>query len=396
MTDLWWKTDQYEVDTPCTHALVIGTSYYSNLPLRNDDTVPDDGRVTLGLGQATTPATSALLFAQWLREEYNNTDTPLGSIRLLLSPSEEEQQIHGTLANPDPTIQTTTRANVKSAIRSWKRDCEKNRDHVAILYVAGHGVQLSKDDSIVLLEDFADPNENILHCAIDIGSIWRGMRNERAALTQFYFVDACRIKPSTFQQYANAPVGVTLDEEEHGTVKAAPIFFSAAARSYALGEPGKGTLFLQALLDCLSLYAVEAPDQDGRWSVTTSSLLKRLPPQVSALARSFGEEQTTVPGGLPVDVIFHVLPGPPNIPLTVDLNPEKAADYALAKIWQRRGREEKILFENAKFEPRLERDIPGGKYILAVSFPDDVQQYQGTNAEAVIAFPPRCSMEVLV
>lgn len=393
MTQPWRTRPPYNSSGPCTHALIIGTSYYRNLPQNAADPVPDNGRVTLSLGQATTPASSALAFARWLENDYRSPQAPLGSIRLLVSASEEEKRQHDALAHPEDTVLPATRPNVKAAIREWKRDCEKNREHVAVFYAAGHGIQLSKDDSIVLLEDFADPDENVLEGAMDIGSIWRGMSNKRAAGIQFYFVDACRIKPEVFRRYEEAPVGVTLDVEEDGSADAAPIFFSAAPRSFALGEPGKGTLFCQALLDCLRLHGVEGPDEENRWVVSTSSLLKRLRPRVAELAQEHRERQDAVPGGLPVDVIFHVLPKPPRVPLSISLQPGNASRFASARLSD--GITEKVIFENAEFTPALNRVVPGGRHILAVQFPPDVVQFRSRNA-VVAALPPRCVMEVLV
>lgn len=394
MTKPWRKTGAYDSGDRCTHALVIGTSYYSYLPQNPGDPVPDDGRVTLGLEQATTPASSALALARWLETDYCNPDAPLGSIRLLVSPSREEKEQHDALATPEATVLCATTANVKAALRAWKHDCEKNRDHVAVFYAAGHGIQLSKDDSIVLLEDFADPSENVLGCAMDIGAIWRGMSNESAAKTQFYFVDACRIKPGVFRRYEHTPVGVTLDVEERGSAEAAPIFFSAAPRSFALGEPGRGTLFCQALLDCFALHGVNGPDEDDRWTVTTSSLLKSLPLRVAELAAEYREEQNAVLGGLAVEEVFHVLPQPPKVPLHISLKPQEASQFARAKLWD--GLTQEVIFENVGFTPSLDCKVPGGAYVLSVTIQADIAEYQSRGPVSVVAFPPECNKKVPV
>lgn len=394
MTQPWRKTNAYDRDQHCMHALVIGTSYYSYLPQNPDDPAPDGVKETLGLSQATTPASSALAFARWLETDYHNPDAPLGSIRLLVSPSREEKDRQDALANPEATVLSTTTTNVKAALRAWKQDCEKNRDNVAVFYAAGHGIQLSKDDSIVLLEDFGYPVENVLGCAMDIGAIWRGMSNQLAAKTQFYFVDACRIKPEVFSRYETTPVGVTLDVDEGGAAEVAPIFFSSAPRSVALGEPGRGTLFCQALLDCFALHGVEGPDNHDRWTVTTTSLLKSLRKRVTELAAAYGEEQKTVPGGMPVDEVFHVLPEPPEVPLHISLKPKKAYEFARAKLWD--GLTDKIIFEDVHFTPCLDREVPGGKYVLSVKIQEDVAKYKSKDSVAVTAFPPECRMEIPV
>ena len=388
MTDPWRTSSLYSSSSPCMHALVIGVSHYQYLPENSLGPIPEDGRVTLGLCQATTPAYSALSFASWLESEYNNPDIPMGSIRLLLSPSTQEEEQEDALANLEPHVLHPTARNVKEALFAWKRDCEKSRNNLGIFYIAGHGIQLSKDDSIVLLEDFANPNDNILAGAIDIGSVWRGMSNENAAKIQFYFVDSCRIKPDIFTKYEKNPVGVTLDVTDEGTVEAAPIFFSAAPRTHALGELGKGTLFCQALMDCFKLHAVDWPDQQGRWMVTTSSLNKWLGRRVMQLALEYNEVQDAVPGGLMKDVPLHILTKPPNVPVIIGLDPKDAAEHhALAKLQD--GITDKVIFENRQFTPELEEEVPGGSYLIHITFPPEEVMFRNRQFRPLFVHPPK-------
>ena len=69
---------------------------------------------------------------------------------------------------------------------------------------------------------------------VDIRTVWEAMFNDVAPKTQFYFVDACRIKPELFQKYTNTPAGVTLDVIDAGAAESSTIFYSAATRSFAL------------------------------------------------------------------------------------------------------------------------------------------------------------------
>src|SRR3954447_25679412 len=74
----------------CTHALVIGVSAYEYLtgaPAGLDIPVSD----TFGLGQLRSAAASAWAFASWLADAQPPPGPPLGTIRLLLSPSAEEE-----------------------------------------------------------------------------------------------------------------------------------------------------------------------------------------------------------------------------------------------------------------------------------------------------------------
>ena len=80
---VWHRTDA-DIGRPATHALVIGTSWYDNLP--------EDPLLTgpLGLSQLDCAAMAAYSIASWLKAEYHNLEAPLATIRLLLSPSPSE------------------------------------------------------------------------------------------------------------------------------------------------------------------------------------------------------------------------------------------------------------------------------------------------------------------
>jgi hypothetical protein len=265
---------------------------------------------------------------------------------------------------------------------------------MAVFYAAGHGFQLGKDDSLVLLSEFAKPNRGVLHGAMDVGSVYRAMSNPRAARIQFYFVDACRVKPKLFRDYLSTRAGVTLDVGDVGAADAAPIFFSAAPRTLALAEPGKGTLFCQALLDCLALHAVEGPDGQNRWSVSTTSLSRRLKQRVAELAREHGEEQTTVPGGLPADEVFHVLREVPNVPLRLTLKPQEASGHASAKLWT--GQTGTVAFDGERFTPVLEREVPAGYWVLDVTIAPGVAGFRSRNGIPIPLLPPKYEDEIEV
>lgn len=65
--------------------------------------------------------------------------------------------------------------------RPWV-NCERPKG-VAILYIAGHGIEYSRARSYVLLEDFGSRPE-LLEYAVDINVIRNGMLEEGIAQTQ--------------------------------------------------------------------------------------------------------------------------------------------------------------------------------------------------------------------
>jgi hypothetical protein len=370
-----------------THALVIGVSYYQFLPQRGTDPSPAD-RETFGLRQARTPATSAWKFAQWLKRSYGNPAAPLGSVRLLVSPSQwERENVRGLDALPVEVL-PGTRENVVEAVDAWHDAADGDTGNVAILYVSGHGIQLSKDEGgIVLLEDFAKRKNAPLDHSLDVGAIRKGMAGETMAQQQFYFVDACEVRPPQAANWQSLGTGVTLRNPFEGAVHCSPVYFSAAPSTEALGRAGDGTLFIQALLDCLALGAVDDHvHENDTWVVTTLTLSQALLPRVTELAQRFNSQQVSTVGGQMADVIFHVLRRRPRVPLTLELHPVEAAKCARGRLWDGIG--PASIFENKRLGPTLTKTVPAGKYVLTVSIEPPTPPYRPLQALPVVALPP--------
>jgi caspase domain-containing protein len=380
--------DRAVADGPSTHALVIGTSYYRFLPQTDVEASPID-RETFGLRQTKTPATSAWRFANWLKDSYNNPEAPLGTVRLLASPSEYEKQNVQGLANLPEQVLPATRDNVEEAVDGWHQVANTDPDNVAILYASGHGIQLSKDEGgIVLLEDFARRANAPLDHALDVGSVRRGMAGPTMAQKQFYFVDACEVRPREAIDYLSMGDGVGLANPYEGAARCSAVFYSASPSTEALGEAGKGTLFVQALMDCLELGAVDDHvHENGSWVVTTGTLMRALPESVSELAQRFNQQQTPTTGGQLADVIFHVLPGQPVVPVILELEPADAAQSALARLWDGISADESV-FEDQRFTPTLTHPVPAGHYVLTVSMDPPSQQFRELAALPIPALPP--------
>ena len=389
------------VDAARTHALVIGVSHYQFLPQPNSSPDPA-GRETFGLHEAKTPATSAWRFARWLKESYNNPNAPLASVRVLLSPSEWERQNVADLVNLPAEVLPATRDNVIAALDEWHDLANMSRDNVAILYAGGHGIQLSKDDGgIVLLEDFARRPNSPLDHSLDVSGVRKGMAGETMAQQQFYFIDACRVRPLQAVDFQTLGAGVTLTNPFEGAATCSAVYFSASPSTDALGEVGKGTLFVQALLECLDLAAVDDhAHENGWWVVTTGTLMRALPRRVSELAQTFGHEQTATIGGQLADVILQVLPKAPEVPVTFELHPRDAVECAFARLWD--GTVGTSIFEDEPFRPdeeatpKLARPVPAGLYVLTVSIKPPTPPFKEIPALPIPAVPPGVTRKVAV
>jgi Caspase domain len=393
-----WVEGPAAAGAPATHALVIGVSRYEFLPQGEDDPSPTD-RETFDLRQARTPATSAWRFANWLASEYRNATAPLGTVRLLLSPSAYETQAVAELGALPVEVLPATRDNVVEAVDDWYAASATSADNVAILYASGHGIQMSKDDGgIVLLEDFARRPTSPLDHSLDVPAVRKGMAGTSMAQCQFYFVDACRVRPEAAANFQTMGTGVGLQNPFEGAPRCSAVYFSASPSTEALGEPGEGTLFVQALLDCLRLLAVDDHARDGdQWVVTTGTLMQALPKRVSELAGDFGVEQAATTGGQLEDVPFHVLPERPCVPLTLALEPAGAVACATARLWD--GIETSV-FEDVRFQADetavLERPVPAGQYVLTITIDPPTPPFRNVPALPVPALPPYYTATVRV
>ena len=230
---------------PRTHALVIGVSKYQFLT--------EDGSRARAAERRSGSARPA-------RRRPRPSASPSGSSRHTAIPPRRSEASASYSRLRLRAAERARRAprrgaradwdNVALAVDDWMNDCATNPDNVAILYASGHGIQMSPDDGgIVLLEDFARLR-NVLDHSLDVGAVRKGMAGPTMAQRQFYFVDACRVRPEEASS-SDAGNGVGLPAMFEGRATVSPVFFAAIPSTEALGEVGDGTLFVQALLECL-------------------------------------------------------------------------------------------------------------------------------------------------
>jgi hypothetical protein len=344
---------------PFTHALVIGVSQYDHFAGGH---APSDLGRQWGMEQLTCAATSAAEVANWLAADYdvNNRQTPLRSLRVLLSPARGEK----VPALRGASAMRATRANVQEALRAFVDDCDRNVDNVAFVYIAGHGVQLTKHDAIVLLADAGDPRHlSPLEGAIDVTACHSAMNHPDTASTQFWFVDACRQRPELAERFVTMTGALTLPDRP-GRAKVSPIFLAASSRQTAWSQIGKRSVFCEALIESLRHAAAVGPDAScPDWHVSTFSLAERLKTHVRAIARAHGEDQDVETTGTVENAVIHRLQAPPLIHLRVNLSPNKAAPFTSASL--RRRREPPVASIQNNWP--LIVDVNAGLYLLEVT-----------------------------
>lgn len=375
-------------DGPATRALVIGVSRY---PYADGPSATDSGRSS-GISHLSSAARSASEFAAWLMQEYRHPDKPLVSLSVLLSPADGEV-LHPDVASrvgTDPSAYAATQSAVKSALIALREECRGRRDDVVMVYVAGHGVQLSKHDAIVLLEDYAaTQHARELEGAVDALGCQRGFDGDGFPATQFWFVDACRQPPAVARRFESLDGAAISLDEPLGKVDSTPVFLASSTRQAAFAEVGGTSLFSQALLWALrGGAAVGADAVCGEWHVRTSSLIDTLGPHVRRLADRYAADQHVDVTGRPGAGIAHRFEQAPPCALSISLAPTEAATATTARLMHG---DSNVEYPLSPTWP-LTGLVPAGLYILDVV---SEAPYTG-RSKPLDARPPATEFEVTV
>lgn len=313
---------------PVTHAFVVGVSNY---PYVDGPEATDEGD-EFGLTNLTGAARSASEIAAWLLREYRNPDAPLATVRILLSPAEGEQISSDVLAAMEGVAAPATRAQVEVEFNQFRTACRSDPGNVAFVYIAGHGIQLNKRGAVVLLEDFAVEDRNLLYGAIDVAGCRDAMDEAGNAHRQIWFSDACRQRPEVVKKF-EVITGAFRPDEGGGQVEAAPLFLASSSRESAFSEVGGTTLFSQALLWALRGAGATGPDETcSEWHVPATRLIKLLPQRVLELLSAHGEEQQVDVVGRVLEVVTQRFDGPPVVDVEIAIRPEDATPVPVAEL----------------------------------------------------------------
>ncbi len=353
---------QEDLAQPGTHAFIIGVSEYLHLEGGHD---PTQKGSQYDMGQLTAAARSASEFAAWLLNVYANDQAPLKSLRVLLSPSPNEE-IHPDIAALLVGDYAATRDNVAQELGAFQIASDSHVDNVVIVYVAGHGVQLTKNGAIVLLHDFAaDRYLRELDGAIDMAGVHAGMNHPGTAKTQFWFVDACRQKPAIARKFESLTgAAISLDVPNLVT-ETSPIFYAATTGSDAYARIGGTTLFCEALQWVLAGNGATGPEPDNGidyWHISVTDLIKKLPDRVRALAAEANIDQSVYPTGNVQEAVFHKFEITPSVNLKIELIPEDARTTSRGTLKQNATIP---IIENFDQWP-IQKQVDAGLYLLNI------------------------------
>jgi hypothetical protein len=318
---------------PALHAFIAGVSRYRHL-------VDGGGALaknTFGMPQLKTTAAAAWDFYQWLLQRAQYLPCPLGTVRVLLSPSDDE-------VSKEPGMEkakSCTRQEFARHLRDWYNDACTHGEGFALFYFAGHGLARRLKDQLILLEDFGNPAEGTLANAVDVNQIHEALVPTIEALdktprTQLFIVDACRAKPANFAP--DQTVANILDPCLYNCLddRDAPIF-APIAGTEAFEIEGEGAAFSARLLKCLrggGAVPVGPGNQSvPQWAVTVHSLSEALAYEMAELKHSRGIDiRPNVSGSWRKNAILHRLDKPPAVSVSVEVNPADAVPFVDIKI----------------------------------------------------------------
>ncbi len=378
---------------PAVHALIVGVSAYPHLPKDDQPLQPHH----FGMRQLSSAARTGYRIYRWLLERREWLPLPLGTIRLLLTPSDGEIQF-------EPSEEGLwDRASLDSFIdiaAEWRDDARSHPDNITLFYFAGHGVQRARGDQLILLEGFASGKGGTLVNAVETSNLLDGMapsqEQKNIARTQLYFIDACRITPKEFLKHdwmGGTPIWSPLIEGEDDRV--ACVFYTTVPGQKAYAPEGDQTIFSRALISCLNGGAAVQSDEDSDvWHVTANSMNERLQFEIDQVAADTEVNQQFRSSGIGPRVVLHRLEGPPPVNIVVQVQPEQAKDYARIEVVND---EDETVLDLEPFYPHPYSDtLAAGYYRVRARIQPPTPPYVDRRSRTWQVRPPRAQLALKV
>ena len=253
-----------------THAIVIGVGEYLYL------TGGSGGKVTKldgGLQQLSSPPESAVAFAEWLLEKFNNPEKPLATLSLLVSRKGGPLKFNHQKLPGAVTLEPATIDYVKDAIREWYDFGDRNEKNLLLFFYCGHGVSRGLEELALLMSDYGEDDRMPMEGAIDFAALHRGM-NQCRAIQQCYFIDACR-KISDIAARTTATGNPIIQDNlnrPYSSPRNDAVFYSTLGGEAAYGRKNKPSYYTEELIKGLNGLGSNNRNAEGKWRVSTGDL----------------------------------------------------------------------------------------------------------------------------
>jgi len=219
-----------------------------------------------------------------------------------------------------------------AAASDWRQDALGNKENILILYFAGHSLELTDMNPVLVFQDFGDGVGPALCATVCLANLIDGLApsdwQNQVARQQFMFIDTDRIPPTGVPaeslrrptEVFNVPRRGTFDDRRscllYGTAPGGTPY-------YVL----ESVTFLNlALMNCLQGATAEtlAPDSSCRptaWWITTRSLGRGVQAELDELKRIHEVEQRVAWRIQGENAVLVQLEGPPETTLSMRFDP---------------------------------------------------------------------------
>jgi hypothetical protein len=384
---LVYPTSDPGVGTPQAHALLIGVGRYLHL-------IGGGGPLAINhfnMSQLASPPASAQELANWLIDKrttsHLNPRVPLGTVELLLSPTDYTDAAGGRR-----TVDDATFANISAAFDTWFARCNRNPDNIGIFYFCGHG--LEREAAYLLASDHGDNSNRPWRNTINFTITEEGVRGAAKAKTFCWLIDACRNNPIDTSRWRSidAPA-LYAPPIQQFLPRVSQVLRSTTLNDVAHGPPGGGiSFFTAALIRCLDSLGASSPLVGTRWRVTTESLrcameelMRRTPLPDGSLGKcDAGGSSNTF--GQPTTL--HALPGAARVLATITYDPEPALEFASLSV----GRVGSTLMSRNPAPERWRLELEAANYDIRAHFPH--QEYADDELRDQTLAPPVIECEL--
>jgi hypothetical protein len=298
-------------DRAGTHVLLVGIGNYPWLEGGSEYDPIDHEANAKGMGQLPAPPVSMRRFADWFLDKFDNADSPLASLSIILSEANATPYQHPSIAKRTAPQPAGTIDEVSNAVTKWLKRANGRRDNSLIFGFCGHG--LHSGNPVLLCRDYGRNDQNPFRGAIDFEQ-FRIALSTRQPDTQLLLIDACRTPDLETALLGQASPGDALlavksltDRDETPAMQS--VHFATSLFTEAWGRNDGPSLFTEALIKALDGGAAE---HSAGWWVTTSRLhtvlstyLQRISAKEGVVQRPVAQTQDfriTKPGPITVDL----------------------------------------------------------------------------------------------
>ena len=370
---------QADPTVTATHVLAIGCGAYPHMAKAG----------YVGVKPLGSPPLSVACVADWFlgglagkppSEAFSNGDAPVGSLELLISPS----QTYTVPGGQAQQVDEPTMKNLETAYESWLARLGDNPASRGVLYYCGHGISDGEAQYLVADDFGVAPNRKWRYVFNVVKTIEAAQRSTRAVL--LYFIDACMEFDQSVVNSISEPMAL-IDGDVNAVLKTKDYAVIRSTTMNRLAYAPKDGLsrFTDAFVTALSGFCGKQRAGTQLFEVTPSALKEAMDVFLDRSSQP-GMEQTISHTGSGANVPIHVLDQVPKVLAQVAVNPVL---YRLAStvFFERPANQRHTQGFATPAQSYAEFQIPRGEWVCGVE-PTQPGSFQTRRLPSEYMSPP--------